>query len=231
LLDIVAIRGRSTSASEHEDFMVLRRERSAFVERSSSGVEEMSPQIRMSLQEGTAAANRNKSVQQYRHANEWWSCCWTEEAIRRHPPFRVEFENAIVFASFSEALSFRRNKSGWGKLVCVAPIQPDDFLHPTRITYVLKATSKVRQRWEFRDTFKSILGKDRGLVNDAVRMTKREFVSTVSEEQSRILRSMLHLSPSEFWIASRYGERYGPDGIHRFAEELKERTKGYEFEF
>ena len=144
---------------------------------------------------------------------------------------RVEFEHAIAFSTFSEALSLRRNKSGWGKLVGIEPLRPDDVLHPCRIVYQLKSSSKMRQRWEFRDTFKKVLGKDRGLVSDAVRLGKRVFLSELSAASARVIQNKLDLKPGEFWRAVRRGERYGPDGIHEFMRRLEERTKGYRLQF
>ena len=183
------------------------------------------------LEGAIAAANNNACVLRYRLANEWWSVCWTEEVICRHPPMRVEFENAIVLSSLSEALSIRKNKSSWGSLVTLEPLRADVELHPIRITYFLKANSRIRQRWEFRDTFKAILGKHRSLVNDAVRLSKREFLATIDDQRTRTLFLQLRLTPGDFWIACRHGERYGPNGIHKFVQRLKERTTGYEFEF
>src|ERR1700732_2125721 len=89
------------------------------------------------------AANLNQSIRDFRQAAEWWSECWREEAITSNPPMRVEFEHAIAFSTFSEALSLRRNKSGWGKLVGIEPLRPDDVLHPCRIVYQLKSSSKM----------------------------------------------------------------------------------------
>ena len=178
-----------------------------------------------------AAANQNQSVLEYRAGSDWWSGCWTEEAIARNPPLRTEFEHAIVFGSFAEALSMRAGKSGWGRLINIEPLRPDDFLHPTRITYQLKSSSKMRQRWEFRDSFKQILGSRRCLVTEAMRFTKRRFLNSVNESDTRIIRQKLNLSPVEFWRAVRNGERYGENGIHKFVKELKERTEGYEFDF
>ena len=106
---------------------------------------------------------------------EWWSSCWTEEVIARNPPLRVEFEHAIVFGSLAEARSIRDGKSNWGRLLKIEPLRCDDFLHPTRITYQLKASSRMRQRWEFRDSFKRILGRDRRLVGEAMRRNQEEF--------------------------------------------------------
>ncbi len=170
------------------------------------------------LEQAIEAANGNACIRRYRLAKEWWSECWTEEAIHRHPPVRAEFEHAIVFAAISEAISMRRSKSNWGDLLSVQPLKTEDILHPFRITYVLKAGSKVRQRWEFRDSFKSLLGKHRGLVNEATRLSKREFLAATDAERARIIFRHLRLALGEFWVACHYGERYGPDGIHRFED-------------
>lgn len=177
------------------------------------------------------AANNNQSVLEFRKATAWWSTCWSEEAITVRPPMRVEFEHAIVFSTFSEALSLRRSKSGWGTLLRIEPLRVDDALHPTRIVYQLKSSSTMRQRWEFRDTFKNILGKDRRLVSDAMRLRKRDFLAQLTEPSARIIRNQLDLRPEEFWRAVRQGERYGPHGIHRFMRRLEERAKGYRLDF
>lgn len=177
------------------------------------------------------AANNNQSVLEFRQATAWWSTCWSEEAIIVRPPMRVEFEHAIVFSTFSEALSLRRSKSGWGTLLRIEPLRVDDALHPTRIVYQLKPSSTMRQRWEFRDTFKNILGKDRRLVGDAMRLRKRDFLAQLTEASARIIRNQLDLEPEEFWRVVRQGERYGPGGIHGFMRRLEERTKGYRLEF
>jgi hypothetical protein len=177
------------------------------------------------------AANANHSIKEYRAAGEWWSSCWNKDSIARKPPIRVEFEHAIVFATFSEALSLRRSKSGWGKLLSVGPLRPDDRLHPTRVVYQLKASSKMRQRWEVRDTFKLILGKDRGLVNDAVRYNKTQFLEELDPRKRRIIWECLELDAGDFWRLVRRGERLGQDGIAGFVRRLKERAEGYELQF
>lgn len=150
--------------------------------------------------------------------------------MARNPPLRVEFEHATVFGSFAEALSLRKGKTSWGAFVRIEPIRVDDVLHPTRVLYMLKETSRMRQRWEFRDTLKRILGRSRYLVGRAVRQTKREFIGGLTvAEKSQI--TSIHLTPETFWQASRFGERYGPNGIHAFVQRLEEQTKGYRLNF
>jgi hypothetical protein len=177
------------------------------------------------------AADANLFVQQYRNDTQWWSACWTEETIAKKPPVRVEFEFAIVFGTLSEALSIRKGKNSWGAMIAIAPLRHDDPLHPTRIVYTLKPESKMRQRWEFRDTFKNLLGNHRGLVNDAVRLSKGSFVSQLTEAQRIVLDGTLELTPEAFWRAVRYGEKFGANGIHAFVKRLRQRTEGYEFDF
>src|ERR1041385_6794145 len=127
-------------------------------------------------------------------------------------PCAWEFEHAIVFSTFSEALSLRRSKSGWGMLLRIEPLRVDDALHPTRIVYQLKPSSTMRQRWEFRDTFKNLLGRDRRLVSDAMRLRKRDFLAQLTEASAQIIRNQLDLGPEEFWRVVRQGElRSGRD--------------------
>ena len=176
------------------------------------------------------AANRNESIIEFR-ADPRWAPIWKEENIVQNPPMRVEFEHAIVFAGLGEALSVRRGKSGWGQLAKIEPLRPDDVLHPTRIVYQLKSTNKMRQRWEFRDTFKNVLGKDRRLVTLAMQLKKSDFLKRLSGEDVRVIQRKLDLEPGAFWRAVRRGDEYGVDGIHAFMQRLEERTKGYRFQF
>lgn len=144
---------------------------------------------------------------------------------------RVEFEHAIFFGSLSEALSMRRGKESWGKFVCVELLREDDVLHPTRVGYILKPTGRMRQRWEWRDTLKNILGKNRYLVGQAVLQSKKEFVRSISDAEKKALKDSLDFTPEAFWQASRFGERRGPNSIHEFARKLEERTRGYRLNF
>lgn len=97
------------------------------------------------------AANANRYVLEYRLDREWWASCWSEEAIARNPPIRVEFEHATFFGSLAEAFSVRKGKTSWGSFLRVDPLREDDVLHPTRVVYVLKETNRMRQRWEWRE--------------------------------------------------------------------------------
>jgi hypothetical protein len=184
-----------------------------------------------SREELIAAANANEWVQRYRKEKEWWSPCWTEECISKNPPMRVEFEHATFFGSLSEAISMRRGKNSWGKLVAILPLRTEDFLHPCRVVYQLKPTSKQRQRWEWRDHLRHILGKNRRLVNQALRHTLKDFQSDLDEEERRVLRYVLRLDAVEFWRRVRHGDRYSPNAVHRFIRLNEERWKGYRLDF
>jgi hypothetical protein len=177
-----------------------------------------------------AAANRNHWVQEYRHAKDW-SECWTEETISRRPPLRMEFEHAIFFGTISEGLSIRRSKASWGALLGIEPLRVDDFLHPSRVVYVLKPTNRMHQRWQFRRAFKRILGKSRRLVNDAVRQSLKEFMQYLAPSDAQLLQTKLGLTAREFWRRSKFGDRYGVDGALEFVQRLEECTKGYRFRF
>ncbi len=176
------------------------------------------------------AANKNESILEFR-ADPRWAPIWKEENIVRNPPMRVEFEHAIVFGTLGEALSMRRGKSGWGNLLGIEPLRPDDVLHPTRIVYQLKATSRMRQRWEWRDSFRNVLGRDRRLVTLAMQLKKTEFLERLTTKDVRIIQKKLDLEPGAFWRAVRRGDDYGVDGIHAFMQRLEERTTGYRLQF
>lgn len=170
------------------------------------------------------AANHNQSIQEYRSDPKLCSL-WREETIRDNPPLRVEFEHAIVLGTIAEAISMRRGKSGWGEFLKIEALRPDDFLYPMRITYQLKASSKVRQRWQFRDTFRRVLRKNRRLVTLAMQLNRREFLERLTAEDARIIREKLDLEPAAFWRTVRRGDDYGIDGIQAFMRRLEERTK------
>ena len=176
------------------------------------------------------AANKNASIQEYR-AHPQWGSLWREETIRDSPPMRVEFEHAVVLGTIAEAISMRRRKKAWGQFLKIEPLGPDDVLHPTRIVYQLKATNKMRQRWEFRDTFRNVLGRDRRLVTLAMRLKHSEFLKRLTSGDGRILRQKLDLEPALFWRMVRRGDEYGVNGIRAFMRQLEERTKGYHLPF
>lgn len=176
------------------------------------------------------AANRNSSIQDFR-ADGRFAPIWKEENIRRSPPLRAEFEHAIVFGTIAEAISMRRGKNAWGQFLQVEPLRADDVLHPTRIVYQLKATNRMRQRWEFRDTFRNVLGRDRRLVTLAMKLNRKEFLARLTAGDVRIIEKKLDLDPAAFWRTVRHGDKYGVDGIHGFMRRLEERTKGYRLDF
>jgi hypothetical protein len=174
-----------------------------------------------------AAARDNKSIQGFQ-ADTQFKELWSDEKLRERPPIRVEFEHATVFGTISEAGDIAKNKT-WGILVGI--LRPDDCLYPRNITYCLKETSKQRMRWEFYFVFKEILGNKRKLVNDAVRLGKREFLGSLRPADGQTIRQKLDLTPIQFWRAARKGEAFGPNGIAAFLGTLEEKTKGYSFSF
>lgn len=193
-----------------------------------------SPQVTRLLQKVNvpifiAAATSNLSIQQFQKDPQFCEL-WNEQIIRSNPPLRVEFEHAIVFGSINEAGDIAKNKS-WGLIIDVGALRPDDRLFPRNITYILKSTSKLRMRWEFRDTFKNILGSRRSLVADAIRSTKRRFLGDLSPEDAKVIKERLCLTGDEFWRIARQGEKFGPDGIASFVRTIEERTRGYVLPF
>ncbi len=171
------------------------------------------------------AALSNIAIQEFQQDSQFREL-WIEEKIRANPPLRVVFEHAIVLGCIHDAGDIAKSKN-WGRLIALQPLLPDDRLYPRNITYVLKETSKLRMRWEFRDTFKNVLGDRRGLVNDAMRKGKRSFVAELSTADSSTIRDRLDLTAEQFWQMVRHGERFGPNGIATFMRSLEEKTKGY----
>lgn len=173
-----------------------------------------------------AAAQANVSIQEFQNDPRYREL-WTETNIRRNPPFRCEFEHATVFGSISEAGDIAKNKS-WGLLIDLQPLRSNDRLFPMHISYSLKPTSRLRMRWEFRDTFRNVLGsRHRRIVANTLRDTKRLFLERLNAEDAKVIRDRLDLTPEKFWQMCRYGEKFGPDGIFRFMTALEEKTKGY----
>jgi hypothetical protein len=170
------------------------------------------------------AAIANRSIRDFQMEPQFREL-WTEQAIRSNPPMRIEFEQATVFGSITEAGDIAKNKS-WGRLICIEPLRPEDRLFPRHIAYVLKPGSKLRLRWEVRDTFRQILGDRRSLVSDAMRCTKRWFLERLSISDTKAIRARLDLEPGEFWRLVRRGERLGANGIVSFVMALEEKSKG-----
>jgi hypothetical protein len=191
----------------------------------------------------------NLSIQGFRKDPELRKHYFTDEDINRNPEMRVEFEHTLVFGTLGDAADLARHKS-WGKtgIINLAPLQPGDWLDPARITYRLKATSHMRQRWEWRDTLKAILRPKRcmvaigrggdirevgavRLVNDAMHYSKGEFLRQLTPEAARTIRDTLDMPPDEFWTVCRYGERRGVGSINAYLKQRYEKTKGYTFDF
>lgn len=157
------------------------------------------PQSRNAL---ATAALANLDIQSFL-ADSKLGRIWTEEAIRRSPTCRNEWEYVTVIATTGEARSAAKHKN-WGKFLGVFPLAPDDPVHPFRILYVYKATSPYNQRVEQRKALKRILGrKHRPLVTKASRSTKRDFLRTLTPDDTRAIKLRLGLDPTRFWRAAK----------------------------
>jgi hypothetical protein len=64
-----------------------------------------------------------------------------------------------------------------------------------------------------------------------MRENKREFVTSLTDDGKRVIQSRLELTPEDFWVACRHGERRGVNSIGRYVTRLQEKTKGYAFDF
>lgn len=128
---------------------------------------------------------------------------WTEEAVRRTPTCRNEWDCVTVIATTGEAKSAARHKN-WGRFLGIFPLAPNDPVHPYRIVYVYKATSPYNRRVEQRKALKRILGrKHRPLVTKASRSTKRAFLRTLTPADTRVIKLRLGLDPTHFWRAAK----------------------------
>lgn len=125
----------------------------------------------------------------------------TEEFMRRCPTVRVEFEQAIAFGGIGETIDATKSKH-WGAGPVIAPLQPDDFYYPSRITYLYRENSLYNLRFEQRRKLKQLLGKKfRSLVTTARQYTKGVFLDVLTEQQAYVIRRKLSMEPGEFWRA------------------------------
>jgi hypothetical protein len=124
---------------------------------------------------------------------------WTEEAMRRCPPCRNEWEYVTVIATTGEAHAAAKHKN-WGRFLGVVPLARDDPVHPYRILYCYKSTSPYNRRVEQRRELKRILGKGhRSLVTKASRSTKKDFLRTLTPADVYAIRMRLKLDAGRFW--------------------------------
>ena len=129
-----------------------------------------------------AAAKANIYVQQWQKE---FPELWSDEQLARNVPPRVEFEQVYVYGTVAEAVSWAggfggdkgkgRNKRGWGSIVRVDPLDPDDPIDPRRVTCIHKESSPFRQRLEARRQIKRMMREASPLVQLARRFSKRGF--------------------------------------------------------
>jgi hypothetical protein len=127
----------------------------------------------------------------------------TEETVRKSPPVRVEYEQAVVIGDIGSCLSSVRGKN-WGEGPWIAPLERDDPVHPQRVLYLYRANSVYNRRFVQRQELKRLLGREhRPLVTKANRKTQRDFIAELSEAQVRAIRRRFRIGPKEFWRAVR----------------------------
>lgn len=126
-----------------------------------------------------AAAKANVYVRQWQKESPE---LWSDEQLARDVPLRVEFEQFYVFGTVAEAVSWARgfggdaekgrNKRGWGSIVRLDPLDPDDPVDAKRITCIHKESSPFRQRLEARRQIKRMMREASPLVRLARRFSK-----------------------------------------------------------
>src|SRR5437773_426398 len=100
---------------------------------------------RAGFQRGVCCGQKNVFVQQWQKE---FRDLWSDEQLARNVPMRVEFEQVYVFGTVAEAVSWAggfggdtgrgRNKRGWGRILRIDPLAPDDPIDPRRITCIHK---------------------------------------------------------------------------------------------
>jgi hypothetical protein len=126
---------------------------------------------------------------------------WTIEGVTNRPPCRWEFDVVTAFGGPAIA-SWARNKSGWGELLTIEPLRPDDPVDLMFLCCIHKPDSPYRKRLEQKLWMKDKLGRgNRGLVTRAGSETKENFVgalttgvttSTVLEESSALFEQTIN---------------------------------------
>src|SRR5437879_6536692 len=116
---------------------------------------------------------------------------------------RVEFEHAIVFGTFGEALSMRRGKSSWGPLLKGRTATSGRCASSHKNCLSIK-THQYDAPTLGVSAFISESAAKTSCVGDLCEWgaNKKEFLSELSQENARIIRSRLDLSRMNL------GERY-----------------------
>ncbi len=139
---------------------------------------------------------------------------YTEDSVRRNPPVRVEYEQAIVIADLGSCLSSAKGKN-WGVGPWVMPLQPDDPVDPQRVLYLYRENSVYNRRFLQRREMKRVLGRGyRSLVTRAKRATKQEFLAAVTLAEAEVVRHKLRIELGQFWRAAQgkvFLERPAPE--------------------
>ena len=124
---------------------------------------------------------------------------YTEEAERRSPTVRVEYEQAIAIGGVGECLAATKSKS-WGTGPSIRPLEVDDPVLPVRITYLFRENSIYNRRFLQRRKLKELLGKKYcPLVESARRFSKAIFLEHLTAEEAFVIRKMLRMEPTAFW--------------------------------
>jgi hypothetical protein len=141
---------------------------------------------------------------------------WSDEQLAGYVPLRIEFEHVYVFGTVAEAVSWSggfggdtgrgRNKRGWGRIVGIDPLAPDDPIDPRRIACIHKESSPFRQRLEARRQIKRMMREASPLVQLARRFSKRDFLKYhVTPDRRNAIRAYTGLDPETFWRHVRRG--------------------------
>ena len=114
----------------------------------------------------------------------------------------VVFDTACVYGTMGEALDYAKNKKSWGKPLAFRPLTDDelDFINssdPERVGCVLMDNNRIKQKQITRNEYKLLVSA--GLVNDAVKMSKKEFLGRLEDADYLEICRNLDITPEEFW--------------------------------
>ena len=133
---------------------------------------------------------------------------WSEAEVHKNPPVRARFQHGWILCDVGSVCGAVRyaGRRGMGELVQVGPLLPDDQVNPYFLLRSFDDTHPRAIRWANRMTLKAVLGSLAPLVGRAMRDPLHRFLSRLTIDERRGLRSRCRFAPEIFWRSVRQGE-------------------------